>query len=73
MTPIEALRAARHLGLDIEADGDALHLNATLPPPARLHAALRQHKSAILALLRPDANGRTEEDWAEAYEERAAI
>ena len=73
MTPIETLRAARHLGLEIEADGEHLRLSASLPPPPWLHASLREHKQAILALLRPSDRGLTEEDWAEFYEERAAI
>jgi hypothetical protein len=73
VTPIQALRAARHLGIEIEADGEHLRLSASLPPPSWLRDALRQHKTQILALLRPDASGWTEEDWAEFCEERAAI
>jgi hypothetical protein len=73
VTPIETLRAARHLGLTIEADGERLQLNARLPPPAWLRDALRLHKAQILALLRPAERGMTEEEWAEFHEERAGI
>jgi hypothetical protein len=73
VTPIEALRAARHLGLEIEAVGDTLRLSASLSPPFWLLAALRLHKHSILALLRPDGSGWTGEDWVVFCDERAAI
>ena len=73
MTPFEAVRAARHMGLTIEPDGAHLKLNARLKPPPWLHAALREHKQEILALLQTSDRGMTQEEWLVFREERAAI
>ena len=73
MTPTEALRAARQHGLAIELQGERFRASHKQPPPPWLRDALREHAPDIVKLLQPDALGRTEEDWTDVYEERAAI
>ena len=73
MTPLEILRAARLHGVDVLLAHDNLRLVARMEPPRWVMDALRQHKAAIIALLRPDHHGWTEEDRLVAIEERAAI
>ena len=46
--PQTLLRAARALGLRLEADGDDLYLDGDIIPPAALVAQLRRHKAALL-------------------------
>ena len=48
----EALKAAHAAGVQIEINGNTLVLKAAVPPPAAVHAALSQHKTEIIALLR---------------------
>ena len=53
MTATEALTRARSAGIEVGIDGDDLTLEASAPPPAEVLDLLAQHKTAILALLRP--------------------
>jgi hypothetical protein len=73
MSPCEALAAARSVGIDVGTDGGDLVLEAPAPPPAELLERLRRHKTAIVELLRPRADGWSAEDWQAFFGERAAI
>jgi hypothetical protein len=73
MSALEALAAARAAGIDIGTDGSNLVLEAPAPPPADLLERLRQHKTAIVELLQPRADGWSPEDWQAYFDERAAI
>jgi len=50
--PQTLLRAARALGLRLEADGDDLYLDGDIIPPAALVAQLRRHKADLLEIVR---------------------
>jgi hypothetical protein len=69
----EALREARAAGIQINVDGDDLLLEAATPPSAAILDLLSGNKTGILAVLRPDVDGRSPEDWQILFEERAAI
>src|SRR5690349_12253985 len=73
MTAVEALRAARSLGVCVGVDGDDLVLEAPAAPPDGVLDLLRQHKPSILALLRARDDGWSAEDWQAYFEERAGI
>jgi hypothetical protein len=73
MSAFEVLAAARSVGIDIGTDGGDLVLEAPAPPAAELLAQLRRHKTAILELLQPRADGWSAEDWQVFFDERAAI
>jgi len=73
MSPIQALRAARHQGIEVLLSHGRLRLVARFEPARQAIDDLIAHKPAILALLTPDASGWTGEDYETYYEERAAI
>jgi hypothetical protein len=73
MSAIEAIKAARDAGIDIRLDGDDLVLEASAPPLAPVIDLLARHKSGIVALLRPDRDGWSADDWRQFYDERAGI
>lgn len=52
MAPAEILQALQTLGVSVAADGNALKLLPQKLVPAELVAQLRQHKAALLAILR---------------------
>jgi len=51
MTAQEVLKMAFDCGIDIQVQGDNLHLNAKQAPSNQLLAELKQHKSELLLLL----------------------
>ena len=51
MTALEVLKMAFDCGIDIQVQGDNLHLNAKQAPSNQLLAELKQHKSELLLLL----------------------
>jgi hypothetical protein len=73
MSAFEVLRAARAAGIELAVDGGALILEAPAPPAAELLERLRRHKTAIVELLQPRADGWSAEDWLAFFNERAAI
>src|SRR5215831_16063267 len=73
MSALQVVAAARNAGIDIATDGGDLVLEARAPPTAELLERLRQHKTAIVELLRPRADGWSAEDWQAYFNERAAI
>lgn len=73
MSAIEALKAARAAAVEILLDGDDLVLEAPACPPPAVLDLLSQHKPEIIALLRPDRDGLTGEDWRAFFDERAAM
>jgi hypothetical protein len=73
MSALQVVAAARNAGIDIATDGGDLVLEALAPPPDDLLEALRRHKTAIVELLQPRADGWSAEDWQAFFNERAAI
>ena len=57
MSSVDAIQAARAVGVNVIRDGDDLVLEfATDEPPAEVVERLRQHKAAVVALLRSDGD-----------------
>ena len=73
MTALEALQAARAVGVDVVLQGNGLALEASSPPPEAVLEALSQNKAEIVALLRPGDDGWNAEDWQVYFDERAGI
>jgi len=73
MSAVEALRAAHVAGIQLGVDGEDLVLTASVPPPAAVIDLLANHKTEVLALLRPAEDGWSAEDWQVFFEERAGI
>jgi hypothetical protein len=73
MSAAEALKAARAAGVSVGIDGDDLALEASTPPPWAVLDALSRHKSDIVALLRPENERWSAEDWQAFFDERAGI
>jgi len=73
MSALEALKAARAVGVEPAIDGDDIALKAASAPPAAVLDALSRHKAEIVALLRPGRDGWSAEDWQGFFEERAGI
>jgi hypothetical protein len=73
MSAVEALKAARSVGIRIGIDGNDLVLEATVPPPSGILETISLHKPAIIALLRSTSDGWSVEDWQAFFVERAAI
>jgi hypothetical protein len=71
MSGINALMAARASGVIVQADGDHLMLAAAVAPPGAILDDLKQHKSEIVAILRPPDRGPSVEDWLALFDERA--
>jgi hypothetical protein len=71
MSAVEVLKRARAAGVELALYGDALALKAASAPPTVVLDALSRHKAAIVALLRPDENGWSAEDWWVFFDERA--
>jgi hypothetical protein len=72
MSAMEALRAARALGVELTIEGNDLLLEAAREPPATTVEALARHKAEIIKLLRPSNGAWSPEDWQLFFEERAA-
>ena len=73
MSAAEALRAARAAGIELGLDGDDLLLEASTPPDTAILDLLSNHKAGVVALLRPDRDGWSAEDWQVFFDERAGI
>ncbi len=73
MKAAEALRTARATGVEISLDGNDPVLEAASPPPERVLDALSRNKAEIVALLRPDVDGWSADDWQVYFDERAGI
>ena len=73
MSAAEAIRAARALGVEVTLDGNDLLLEADSEPPGATLEALSRYKAEIIALLRPNKDGWSTEDWRLYFEERAGI
>jgi hypothetical protein len=73
MSAIEALKAARAVGVELALDGDDVVLSAASAPPAAVLDALSRHKTEIVGLLRPGCDGWSAEDWQVSFDERAGI
>ena len=68
-----AVLAARAAGIQLDVDGDDLVLGAAAPPSPAILERLSHHKAAILAWIRPCADGWAAEDWQVFFDERAGI
>ena len=73
MSAAEVLTEARSIGIHVQVDGHDLLLEAPAPSPSAVLEALSRHKSEIVELLRPRADGWSPEDWRLYFEERAAV
>jgi hypothetical protein len=73
MSAMTVLRDARAAGVWIRVDGSSLVLEAEVPPPPDLLERLVRHKPEILALLRPEGDEWSAEDWGASFDERAGI
>jgi len=72
MNAAQALDQAANVGLQVVVDGRDLLLEAIEPPPMEVVEALRNHKTAIVELLR-GAAAWSPGDWQAYFDERAAI
>jgi hypothetical protein len=72
MSAMEALRAARALGVELTIEGNDLLLEAASEPPATAVEALVRHKVGIIKLLRPSKAVWSPDDWKFFFEDRAA-
>jgi hypothetical protein len=73
MSAADALRAAHAAGITVVLDGDCILLEANAEPPHTLVEALERHKIAILGLLRPGSDGRSDADWDAYFGARAQL
>jgi hypothetical protein len=73
MSAVQALKAARDVGIHIGIDGNDLVLEASMPPPAAVLDALSRHKAEIVSLLRPTEDGWSADDWQIFFAKRAGI
>ena len=63
MSAAQAINAAWAAGVKVQIDGADLVLQADAAPPTAIIDALAQHKSEVLALLRPGKDGWSADDW----------
>ena len=73
MNAFDTLTLARTAGISIRLDGDDLDLEASVPPESAIIKLIVSNKAEIVALLRPDQDGRTDEDWKVLFDERVRI
>ena len=73
MSAINALNAARAIGVIVRAEGDHLMLAAAAAPPTAIVDDLKRHKSEIITILRPAVPGPSVEDWLALFDERAGV
>jgi hypothetical protein len=71
MSAALALQAARDADIRIGIDGEALILEADVPPPPDLLDFLTRHKARIVAFLRAGDDGWLGENWRAFFQERA--
>ena len=73
MSTADASKSAGATGIELRFDGDDFALSAAAAPHAAVLDALSQHKSGIVALLRPGRDGWSAEDWQAYFDERAGV
>jgi len=73
MSAAKLLGDVRASGIEVTVDGEFLSLKAANEPSPEVLQNLREHKSALIHLLRSEASGWSSDDWREYFEERAAI
>ena len=73
MSAALALQAARDADIRIGIDGEALILEADVPPPPYLLDFLTRHKAGIVAFLRAGDDGWSGENCRAFFQERADI
>jgi hypothetical protein len=73
MSAVEALRMAQENGIRLGIAGADLILDAEREPAPAVLEAIRHHKEGIVALLAPDHDTWTAEDWQAFFDERAGI
>ena len=73
MSVVNIIMEARAAGVQLCVEGDDLLLGAGAPPPPAVLELLSRHKPAIVAWLRPGADGWSAEDWHAYFDERAGI
>ena len=73
MTFVSALHDAFSVGVQVAVDGGDLVLEAAAAPPPAIVRALVVNKRAIIALLRPGADGWDAVDWQAFFNERAGV
>ena len=69
----DALAAAHAAGIELSLDGDDLLLEASAPPDTAILDLLSNHKAGVVALLRPDRDGWSAEDWQVYFDANMAI
>ena len=73
MSTADASKSAGATGIEMRFDDDDLALSAAAAPHAAVLDALSQHKTGIVALLRPGRDGWSAEDWQAYFDERAGV
>jgi len=73
MSAAEVLNELRAAGIEVAANGDNLALRAAQEPSPEVLEQLRQHKAAILQLLRIPESSWSADAWQDYFDERAAI
>jgi hypothetical protein len=73
MSAVEALKAARTVGIEVVLDGNSLVLEAASEPSAVILGSLSRHKAEIVAMLRPGPDGWSAEDWRLFFDKHAAV
>jgi hypothetical protein len=72
MSAVEALHAARAVGVTVTLNGENLVLEANAEPPQAVLHVLAHHKRGIVALLRSGQDGWTAEAWRARFDELRA-
>lgn len=73
MNTAKLLEDVRASGIEVTVDGELLSLKAANEPSAEVLQTLREHKSALLQLLRSETSAWSPEEWHDYFAERAAI
>jgi hypothetical protein len=73
LSTADASKSAGATGIELRFDDDDFALSAAAAPHAAVLDALSQHKTGIVALLRPGRDGWSAEDWQAYFDERAGV
>lgn len=73
MSAAKLLEDVRASGIEVTVDGEFVSLKAANEPSPEVLKTLREHKIALLNLLRLETSGWSADDWREYFLERAAI
>jgi hypothetical protein len=73
LNALDTLTLARAAGISVRLDGDDLVLEASAPPEPAIMELIASNKPEIVAWLRPDQDGWTDEDWKALFDERVRI